>query len=433
MNHDWLVMLFLGADDDLSPFGQNLLEEATRVGSSDRVKLVAELNPTVDAQTLRGSILRGRRELKQIGITDGSVSSIAGFIDDSKKQFKAKHRALILWDHGNGWQNVHVFNKVLEPKKKLFVKDLGGVLNQGRNIAVVGFDACLMAMIEIAFQLRGRAQFMVASQHLLPAERGWPYEALLRALTTNPGMDATELVTTMIDTFAGSYNGASDPVALSALRLTVDKIESAVNALDQLSGALLSAIDTSDARQADARDKIILARQHTQSFGNTDYIDIISFCEEIQERFSEDKQICSAVQNVKSAVAELVVRQTRSGAPSVARANGVSIYFPQTYPATPPPADKAAIGDPNERRGSTIAESYAQLDFARACRWSTFLKVMVEGIDVPKNNKVRPAISAVSASATDAHSNHKHEKATKRPHGAAAKHRRRPHRATKVS
>src|SRR5687768_65609 len=107
--NDWLVMLFLGADNDLFQFGQSLLDEVTRVGSNDRVAIVAELDPTTPkAETQRGLLLAGRRDLRNIGLTKGDPAEIIAFIDDSRATYEARHRALILWDHGNGWQNVHV-------------------------------------------------------------------------------------------------------------------------------------------------------------------------------------------------------------------------------------------------------------------------------------------------------------------------------------
>jgi hypothetical protein len=389
--HDWLVMLFLGADDDLFQFGQTLLDEATRVGSSNRVAVVAQLDPTTAGDdSLRGPLFKDRREMRKIGRTNGDPQAIIDFVDDSKARYEARHRMLMYWDHGNGWENVHVYENVVEatdirrsqkhgphevpdepvPTTSLFVNDLRAVLDEKRDIAIVAFDSCLMSMIEVAFQLRDRAQFMVASQHLLPAARGWPYEALLRALTLNPRMEPEELVRTMVDTFAGSYNGESDAVTLSGLRLSAE-VDRAVGAIDSFSMALLDAIHVSDHGDEAVRDEIVYARLHTQSFGNPDYIDIVSFCEEIQKRLPKEAKLNRSAELVKVAIARLVVRHTRSGSSSIGHANGVSIYFPHVVPR-------------RDEDHELIAESYAKLDFANTlyCRWSSFLKVIVEGASV---------------------------------------------------
>ena len=378
--NDWLIMVFLGGGKDLTPFAQNLLEEAMRVESSDRVAVIAELHPALATEeTLRGRIFKGKNEMRKIGVRKDDVAAIIDFVDDSMEMYKARHRVLVLWDHGNGWQNVDVFEEVVDatdirrqqqhgttgPSMNLAVKDLRDVLDETRDIAVVAFDACLMSMIEVAFQLRDRAQFMVASQHLLPAERGWPYEALLRTLTANPRMEPEELTRSTIDTFAGSYNGEPDAVTLTGLRLSAE-VDRAVAAIDSLSAALLAAIHTSDHADGTVRDEIIDARQHAQSFGNPEYIDIVSFCDEIRKRLPDQPWLNRTAELVRVPIARLRVRHTRSNSAIVSRANGVSIYFPNVIPE------------------ATIAASYGDLDFANPlyCRWIGFLKVIVEGQNV---------------------------------------------------
>jgi hypothetical protein len=405
--NDWLVMLFLGADNDLFQFGQDLLDEATKVGSSDRIAVVAELDPTTPgAETLRGPLLPGRREMTKIGVTNGDASTILNFVEDSRARYEAHNRALILWDHGNGWQNVHVFDKIVDAVKTvkerhglhdaaeeneaaepLFLNDLKTVLDPDRGIGIVGYDACLMSLIEVAFQLRDTAQFMIASQNVVPAARGWAYEALLRTLTMNPRMSAEDLVCAAVDTFAGSYNGSDDPVTLTGLRLS-SEVDRAVAAIDSFSQELLDTIALSDAGTdtVDVRSEIVYARRLTQSFGNPDYIDLRSFCDQIQKRLPAVRRLNRMAEYVKSAVDRLVVRHTRSSAASIANANGVSIYFPQTFP------------------GARIAETYANLDFADPfyCRWARFLAAIVEGADAEQQSEHRgmPAAIPAATSAT---------------------------------
>ncbi|MEA2488338.1 MAG: hypothetical protein QOH21_130, partial [Acidobacteriota bacterium] len=57
---DWLVMLYLGGDNDLFRFGEDLLKEAQRVGSNSRVAVVAEHDPVQPSlPTRRGQIFPG--------------------------------------------------------------------------------------------------------------------------------------------------------------------------------------------------------------------------------------------------------------------------------------------------------------------------------------------------------------------------------------
>ena len=52
----------------------------------------------------------------------------------------------------------------------------------GRKVDLVGMDACLMTMIEVAYQLRDHAQVLVGSEEVEPGP-GWPHAAILGDLT----------------------------------------------------------------------------------------------------------------------------------------------------------------------------------------------------------------------------------------------------------
>ena len=50
----------------------------------------------------------------------------------------------------------------------------------GRKVDLVGMDACLMTMLEVAYQIRDHAQILVGSEEVEPGD-GWPYDAVLRS------------------------------------------------------------------------------------------------------------------------------------------------------------------------------------------------------------------------------------------------------------
>ena len=49
----------------------------------------------------------------------------------------------------------------------------------GREIDLLGFDACLMNMLEVALSTPGTARFIVGSEELEPGD-GWPYDRCSR-------------------------------------------------------------------------------------------------------------------------------------------------------------------------------------------------------------------------------------------------------------
>jgi hypothetical protein len=48
----------------------------------------------------------------------------------------------------------------------------------GQKLDVLGFDACQMAAVEVASEIKDNAKFMVASQ-ALEGREGWPYSHIL--------------------------------------------------------------------------------------------------------------------------------------------------------------------------------------------------------------------------------------------------------------
>ncbi len=71
------------------------------------------------------------------------------------------------------------------------LKQMMGWGNEGalRHLSIIGMDACLMAMIEVQYQVRKFADVMVASQEVEPMH-GWPYDTILAELAARPTMDA---------------------------------------------------------------------------------------------------------------------------------------------------------------------------------------------------------------------------------------------------
>ena len=353
--HDWLAMIFLGGDNDLFQFGRDLLTEAQRVGSTSRVAVVAQHDPTdPDQPTLRGPILRGRWNWENIGRTDGDAKAIVDFVRYAKKEFEAEKKLLIMWDHGNGWQNVHAFQHVAALPAPLPIEDVGKAV-QDSGISVLCFDACLMAMIEVAYQLRDRVQYIVASENVVPADSGWPYDTILRMLTVRPEIEPEQVVCALVDGFSGAYNGSDEPITLSALKL--EHVGEAVQAIDHLSRQLIAAC------QNGIKQNVRKARRYSQSFGNPDYIDLVSFCEELELQLP-CTPIAAAAESVRKAVAKLVIRVTRGSARSISGAHGVSIYFPDR----------------------PLSPEYQKLDFANAgtCMWANFLAMLAPQIEPVK-------------------------------------------------
>ena len=121
-----------------------------------------------------------RNSLFKIGsnLTDDSYSwqNLRNFINiKTNSQFKA----LFLWDHGDSWAYHN------NPTKALFVDgpdimnltDLASALS-GNDFDLLAFDMCLMGSVEVLYQIKDYAHYIVFSEGPIPSN-GFDYQNLL--------------------------------------------------------------------------------------------------------------------------------------------------------------------------------------------------------------------------------------------------------------
>jgi len=88
----------------------------------------------------------------------------------------------------------------------------------GREIDLPGMDACLMNMVEVAYQLRESVNVIVGSEIEEPFD-GWPYAEILTHLTAKPRQYAVSLARWILKSYLASYKGKGATVTQSALDL----------------------------------------------------------------------------------------------------------------------------------------------------------------------------------------------------------------------
>src|SRR4029434_3949288 len=99
----------------------------------------------------------------------------------------------------------------------------------GRKIDLFGMDACLMNQVEVAYQLRKQASFIVGSERTEPLD-GWPYNQILGKLSKRPTMKTGELAAIIVDDYIDSYRRDGGPVTQSAV--DVAQIDGLIAAID---------------------------------------------------------------------------------------------------------------------------------------------------------------------------------------------------------
>jgi hypothetical protein len=235
-------------------------------------------------------------------------------------RFPADNHLVVVWNHGAGFRSV---------RRDVGYDDFGSSLDMpeiedaftragigpGNKIAVLGFDACLMNMLEIAHHFKDQVEFIVGSQQTEPGE-GWPYDQVLRLAKQGPSRG--ELAKKIVKAYIKSYE-AKGIFNVTQSAIDCSKTESAIKALSDLGNLLVERIDG-------YRREITLTRLHAQTFEMADYVDLIHLMRLLTKNVP-DGGVAEAAKAVAKAAGACVLTSETLGR-TVARANGVSAWFP---------------------------------------------------------------------------------------------------------
>jgi hypothetical protein len=230
----WLVMLYQDADDKI--LEQDIyvdLNEVERVGSSDRVHIVAQVDRYSAGYQGDGNWSSTKRfyvtqdndlqrvhsqQVEDLGeVNMSSGETLVDFVTWAVETIPADKHVLILSDHGMGWPggwsdpapggrgdpNIPLASRLGD---ELYLMEMDEALGEIRaqtsldQFELVGLDACLMGHLEVLSALAPHARYAVASQETEPA-LGWAYTGFLTALSENPDMDGAELGRLIVESY----------------------------------------------------------------------------------------------------------------------------------------------------------------------------------------------------------------------------------------
>ncbi len=260
----------------------------------------------------------------------GDAATVVDFVNWARTNYPAQHYALILSDHGGGlggamWDDT-------DSGAHLTVSEIGTALASvtltGTNkIDVLYMDACLMAMIEDAYQVRDYVDYYVASENLQ-----WSYTtAYSRYISETTGTTTPAQLATLFSTgYHDEKKSGSRDYTISAT--DISRLDDVVAAVNSLAALLNSQMEThSGTLTTIGRDV-----QRFDSNGdleidlNDEYVDLRHFAELVRANIS-DSSIQSAAQAVIDTIDAYVIdehHQTRTGT-AVPNSHGVSIFFPR--------------------------------------------------------------------------------------------------------
>lgn len=403
----WTVMLYMNGVNDLESYTVKNFEQAAAVGSTSDLNVVAQLGRLGQSATtnpqwhgvLRFRIESGTRPLPEDAVdshtpTDmdmGSPDTLADFVTWATDHYPAEHYMLVIGAHGQGYRltvnnrddalpigipTKAPFRTVSRDdlhKSKLYMRDVQDVLLRLKalnrpnpiHIDVLGFDACLMAMVETAFAVRNATQVLVASQEIEPGF-GWQYTDWLSRLRASLTATPAQVGQILVESYKLTYQAALAPggqfTTLSATELS--QLPPLTAALSDLSSALIANVDAELAAIKTSRLACLEYGRDADGRDSNDFhdVDIACFTAGLQKS-SRSASIRTAAQAVQAALAAAMIDvyfgDTR--APS----SGLCIYFPAS--------GQAYTSDGFAENGYEPDNTFKEVEFVKTQNWTTFL------------------------------------------------------------
>lgn len=319
----WTVLIYMNAANDLDEYSFLNVTQMQQAATNSSVRFVVQWKQST-AVTATATFNGTRRYLvKQgnsatitsqlvedmgTGIDMGIPQTLDNFIAWGKSRYPADHYAVIVWDHGNGWLPKFKGKSGPEAPPAVSYDDQTGhaieiwQLNQafqGQHVDIVAFDASLMQMDEVAYQLMGFTDYIAGSEESPPGA-GYPYNVVLGEFTSNPDGSPLVLSKAFVD---GMINDAS---------YSGDNIEQSVVETSQLPAVATAAAGLEQAlvaNQSALAPIIPNLRSSVQSYDlttNRFFFDSIDLCNQLSANTTIGS-VQSACATYTSAVSNAIV------------------------------------------------------------------------------------------------------------------------------
>ena len=289
------------------------------------------------------------------------------FLSFCAEKYPARHYMLFIVGHGVVVGNdIFLLDEHAETQS-ITLNEMGAVLREfkakivqdGGNFDLIGFHSCSVSSLEVAYELRNTARYMLASQ--APTFVGsWPYRQILIRIFKDIRPDGRnrDIDELLSDIFHYCLHNSVDfLLAGYSYQLTLcdlRRIPNLERPVEKLTKALVNGLG-----HASSRYVILFSHWKAQSFYQEMYTDLYDFCFCIKERCNRIRQgrgelsrQLKALERASDQVMEVLKAPNRengeghrepptgsfivaqkSAGPAYQYSRGVSVYFPWTRPS----------------------------------------------------------------------------------------------------
>ena len=350
-------MVYMAADNNLEPYGIKDFLEMSSIGSNSDVNIVVQFDRARGYDNRYDNWTDTRQGLIQAGdlpnsgwgtsigeANTGDPNTLKNFVNWGMANYPADKYAMVIWDHGAGWRNTLTTREVAHDdqandylENREVEAALAGV---PKNIDLIGYDACLMAMLEVAHQAKDEGSVFVASEQLEPGD-GWPYDSILSQLKANPAWTPAQLGSAIVTNYGESYGGAETQSAID-----LSKVNNLSAAMSQLGSAIMTGATPVDIG------KLHEHRDNSPYFDYLHYRDLGTFLANVAGDSAISGSIRTKAQTALDAYDQAIIKNHSSPWDA---GTGLSIYL--------------------QSRGQALDRDYNStiIDFAADTQWDEFL------------------------------------------------------------
>lgn len=404
----WTIILYVAADNDLRPFAIRNIRQMAKVGSNRHFNIVVQLDIKKEngvKTTRRYYIKEG--EIIHLNANDptsqkmdsGDPETLISCCKWAITNFPADNFGLVLWNHGLGAldpvrariiRTEELFNLNYNTQKLELDRTIGyldrmisrGICwddstgnylsNQkmdyalktictkylkGKKFLFLGFDACLMQMIEVANIAKNYAHVMIGSQEA-ELGYGWNYADMLAPFNRR-NLTPDEFVDHIIASYERSYEKITNDYTLSAINL--DDMHHLEKNVNDIASLLMKGLIGQQNGMMKKMIKVSRNKNVCTHFDEPSYIDLHHFYGNLlaninyikmhnkQDEKQMKEQLRKLLQDGRQLIEDITIYHTEGE--SLSLAQGISIYFPE----------------------NRVYPSYKKIPFAQDNNWIRFL------------------------------------------------------------
>ena len=407
----WTFIVYIAGDNDLDYFAGKNIKEMAKVGSSKNINIIAQVDRQGYYSNTKRLYIEKHKAVQvdkdspssQHKLDFGSAFTLIDCFEWAVRDYPADHYALILWNHGSGiLDNVgrgasdasELFNFNPETNMLEINRNIGyldyiqqknkrgicfgdtygtyltnqkleyglkqiqlNILNN-KKIDIIGFDACLMGMIEVGNLIRPYTDYMIASQEI-ELGAGWPYNKVLEPFASK-SLTPKEFGDHIVNVYSDHYKSITYDYTLSSVNL--NNLYFVEKSLHKTCHLLVQALEHQRNNTVAELIKTSRSQYLCTCYSEPSYIDLHHFLTNIMN--SIDKVVLPIekkclINKIKESIKETIKRidlsvEKNLCGRNLAKSKGISIYFPTRF----------------------IDQSYTITPFAKHHAWSDLLEML---------------------------------------------------------